>query len=65
MASRSASTDIYPSDFGWTPNWLQYPQPFAPSVMSMRSVVEAGLCERSMQLDYDEEVAFKSVQTDL
>jgi choline-sulfatase len=52
------TTDIYPSDFGWTPDWTQKDYPYAPSVMSMRGVVEAGLCQRSMQLDFDEEVTF-------
>jgi choline-sulfatase len=56
------TTDIYPSDFGWTPDWSQRGYPFAPSVMSLRGVVEAGLCKRSLQLDYDDEVAFTSVQ---
>lgn len=56
------TTDIYPSDFGWTPDWSRTDEIFAPSVMSMRGVVEAGLCKRSMQLDYDDEVAFTSVR---
>ena len=56
------TTDIYPSDFGWTPDWTQHDPPFAPSVMSMRGVVEAGLCKRSLQLDYDDEVAFTTVK---
>lgn len=56
------TTDIYPSDFGWTPDWSQTDFPFAPSVMSLRGVVEAGLCKRSLQLDYDEEVSFTSVK---
>ncbi len=56
------TTDIYPSDFGWTPDWSQTDFPFAPSVMSLRGVVEAGLCTRSLQLDYDEEVCFTSVK---
>lgn len=55
------TTDIYPSDFGWTPNWLTIP-PHGPAGMSMRSVVEAGLCTRSLQFDYDDEVANKAVQ---
>lgn len=55
------TTDIYPSDFGWTPNWLTIP-PHGPAGMSMRSVVEAGLCTRSLQFDYDDEVANKTVQ---
>jgi len=56
------TTDIYPSDFGWTPDWTQQDPPVAPSVMSMRGVVEAGICSRSLQLDYDEEVSFASVK---
>ncbi|MGI9335221.1 MAG: choline-sulfatase [Gammaproteobacteria bacterium] len=56
------TTDIYPSDFGWTPDWSETEEPFAPSVMSMRGVVEAGLCKRSLQIDYDEEVAFAAVR---
>lgn len=56
------TTDIYPSDFGWTPDWSQTDYPFAPSVMSLRGVVEAGLCKRSLQLDYDEEVAHTATQ---
>ena len=30
--------------------------------MSMRSVVEAGLCQRSLQIDYDEDVVFQAEQ---
>ena len=56
------TTDIYPSDFGWTPDWSQTDFPFAPSVMSMRGVVEAGLCKRSLQLDYDDEVCFTAAK---
>jgi choline-sulfatase len=55
------TTDIYPSDFGWTPDWRQ-PVPYGPSGMSMRSVVESGLCVRSLQFDYDDEVANQAVQ---
>ncbi len=55
------TTDIYPSDFGWTPDWRNT-VPFGPAGMSMRSVVESGLCLRSLQFDYDDEVANKAVQ---
>ena len=55
------TTDIYPSDFGWTPDWLINP-PHGPAGMSMRSVVEAGLCTRSLQFDFDDEVAYKTIQ---
>ncbi len=50
------TTDIYPSDFAWTPDWSRTDEPYAPSVMSLLSVVEAGPCERNLQIDYDEEV---------
>lgn len=50
------TTDIYPSDFAWTADWEKTDEPFAPSVMSLLSVVEAGHCERNLQIDYDEEV---------
>ncbi|MFU1478425.1 choline-sulfatase [Roseovarius sp. C7] len=50
------TTDIYPSDFAWTADWDQTDEPYAPSRMSLLSVVEAGPCERNLQIDYDEEV---------
>lgn len=56
------TTDIYPSDFGWTADWSQTKQPYAPSRMSLRSIVEAGLCERNLQIDYDEEVCWRAEQ---
>jgi choline-sulfatase len=56
------TTDIYPSDFGWTADWSQQDEPYAPSRMSLRSIVEAGVCKRSLQIDYDEDVCFQAVQ---
>lgn len=50
------TTDIYPSDFAWTADWDQTDEPYAPSHMSLLSVVEAGYCQRNLQIDYDEEV---------
>ena len=53
------TTDIYPADFGWTPDWENFTE--RPSwYHDMLSVVQAGLCESSNQLDFDEEVAFHS-----
>jgi len=54
------TTDIYPSDFGWTPDWLAEGHQLAPSGMSMRSVVEAGVSARSLQIDYDEDVCYQA-----
>jgi choline-sulfatase len=56
------TTDIYPSDFGWTADWTQTDEPYSPSRMSLRSIVEAGLCERNLQIDYDEHVAYHAEQ---
>jgi choline-sulfatase len=58
------TTDIYPSDFGWGPDWRAgTPEiPWAPTGISPRTVIEAGPCARSLQLDYDEEVAHRAVQ---
>ncbi|WP_027188704.1 choline-sulfatase [Desulfovibrio cuneatus] len=56
------TTDIYPSDYGWTADWTVEGHPYAPSVMSLRGVVEAGVCARSMQVDHDEEVTATVVQ---
>ncbi len=54
------TTDIYPSDFGWTPDWTRKER--FPWYHNLLSVVQAGVCETSNQLDYDEEVAFRSVR---
>ena len=55
------TTDIYPADFAWTPDWLKGPA-YRPTGVSMRPVLEAGPCVRSMQIDYDDEVEYKGVQ---
>src|SRR5450755_4194471 len=49
------TTDIYPSDFGWTPDWRRFGA--RPSwYHSMDSVTQAGPCTRSNQIDFDDEV---------
>ena len=55
------TTDIYPADFSWTPNWLAGPGD-KPSGISMRNVLEAGTCVRSLQMDYDDEVEHFAIQ---
>lgn len=55
------TTDIYPADFAWTPDWRRGPS-HRPTGVSMRPVVEAGPCIRSMQIDYDDEVEYRAVQ---
>ena len=51
------TTDIYPADFGWTPDWAR-PERRPSWYHNMSSVSDAGTCVRTNQLDFDEEVAF-------
>jgi choline-sulfatase len=51
------TTDIYPADFGWTPDWRQ-PERRLDWYHTMDSVTQAGPCVRSNQIDFDEEVVF-------
>ncbi len=51
------TTDIYPADFCWTPDW-NHPDERPSWYHDMSSVTEAGPCLRSNQLDFDDEVAF-------
>src|SRR6478736_2471020 len=51
------TTDIYPADFGWTPDW-EHPEIRPSWYHNMLSVTQAGPCRRSNQLDFDEEVVY-------
>jgi choline-sulfatase len=51
------TTDIYPADYGWTPDW-EKPEERPSWYHNMSSVRDAGLCVRTNQIDFDEEVAF-------
>jgi choline-sulfatase len=51
------TTDIYPADFNWTPDW-GHPEHRPSWYHNMSSVRDAGLCVRSNQLDFDDETAF-------
>jgi choline-sulfatase len=55
------TTDIYPADFGWTPDWTRFSE--RPSwYHSMSSVVQAGPCARTNQIDFDDEVVHQARQ---
>ncbi len=51
------TTDIYPADYGWTPDW-DHPSERPSWYHNMSSVTEAGTCVRTNQIDFDEEVVF-------
>jgi choline-sulfatase len=55
------TTDIYPADFGWTPDWQNFS--VRPSwYHTMDSVTEAGPCTRTNQIDFDDEVVYMARQ---
>lgn len=51
------TTDICPSDFNWTADWDD-PWRIMNWFHDMKNVTRAGIAERSLQQDFDEEVAF-------
>jgi choline-sulfatase len=53
------TTDIYPADYGWTPDWENFEQRTG-WYHDMNSVAKAGPCLRSNQLDYDDEVGVEA-----
>ncbi len=56
------TTDIYPADFGWTPDWADPDGRFDWWSHNMDSVVNAGVAEASNQLDYDDDVGYQAVR---
>jgi choline-sulfatase len=55
------TTDIYPADFGWTPDWSRFEH--RPSwYHSMESVTQAGPCTRTNQIDFDDDVVHQARQ---
>jgi choline-sulfatase len=56
------TTDIYPADFGWTPDWRRPDQRIDWWYHNMESVVGAGVAEVTNQLLFDDEVGFHAVR---
>ena len=56
------TTDIYPADFGWTPDYTRPGERIDWWYHNMGSVTGAGVAETTNQLEYDDEVAFRAVQ---
>ena len=55
-------TDIYPADFGWTPDWADPDVRLDRWFHNMDSVINAGVANASNQLDYDDEVGYRAVR---
>ena len=56
------TTDVYPADLNWTPDWRVPLTERLPWYHTMESVLTPGVCAASMQMDYDDEVAHRAVR---
>jgi choline-sulfatase len=56
------TTDIYPADFGWTPDYRKPGERIDWWYHNLGSVTGAGVAEITNQLEYDDEVAFLANQ---
>ena len=56
------TTGVYPSDFTWTSDWSLSPETWFPWYHSMRGILDAGPFRRSVNTDYDREVAVEAAR---
>lgn len=56
------TTDIYPADFGWTPDYTKPGERIDWWYHNLGSVTGAGVAEITNQMEYDDEVAFHATQ---
>ena len=56
------TTDIYPADFGWTPDWRKPGERIDWWYHNLGSVTGAGVAEITNQLEYDDDVAHQAIQ---
>ena len=52
------TTDIYPADFAWTPDWEHHEERIDTWYHNMATVKESGVAQATYQIDYDDEVGF-------
>ncbi|SOB99839.1 choline-sulfatase [Rhodobacter sp. JA431] len=56
------TTDIYPADFGWTPDYTKPGERIDWWYHNLGSVTGAGVAEISNQMEYDDEVAYNATR---
>lgn len=56
------TTDIYPADFGWTPDYTRPGERIDWWYHNLGSVTGAGVAEITNQLEYDDEVAYHAMR---
>ena len=54
------TTDIYPADFGWTPDWSNPLERVDWWYHNLSSVTQAGVAATSNQLEFDDDVAYQA-----
>ncbi|MEQ9694407.1 choline-sulfatase [Shimia sp. SDUM112013] len=52
------TTDVYPADFAWTPDWEAHDERIDKWYHNMQTVKESGVAVATFQTDYDDEVSF-------
>lgn len=55
------TTDIIGADFALTPDWSSG-EPDSPAGATLKTILDAGHCIRSLQIDYDDEVEHCAIQ---
>ncbi len=55
------TTEIYPANFAWTVDWSKGRE-YRPTNLTMAPIIESGSAVRTLQMDYDDEVANGGVQ---
>ena len=60
--SERLTTDIYPADYAWVPDWTAPDERIDVWYHNMSSVHEAGAADMTYQLEYDDEVGFHGVR---
>ena len=56
------TTDIYPANFGWTPDYRKLGERIDWWYHNMGSITGAGVAETSNQMEYDDEVAYNATR---
>jgi choline-sulfatase len=56
------TTDIYPADFGWVPDWSKPDERIDWWYHNLASVTQAGVAEASNQYDFDDDVGAKTIR---
>ena len=52
------TTDVYPADFAWTPDWEAHDERIDKWYHNMQTVKESGMAVATFQTDYDDEAGF-------